>query len=194
MQLSSVKKLTGQQQKEESDDDTDDVRSSERADRHDSSGSETDDPDNPEFCPSVLFLQAKAPKRPAEDGDQAIEDEPPKRLKPASWVPWQLLHRIFFSREQTPQTSTGPPQSTLPVPATLNVSELNENIVRNLLMQRPMSTKDLVTKLRPKMQNMMTKQELVTRLANILGVLKPEQTHRLFGDKKVLYFSLNKKA
>ncbi|KRX94502.1 General transcription factor IIF subunit 1 [Trichinella pseudospiralis] len=59
--------------------------------------------------------------------------------------------------------------------------------VRHYLERKPMSTTDLVAKFKPRCKKM-SKQEIVSQLANILKKLKPEQTRR----KGTLYFSLRR--
>ncbi|KAI6174681.1 Transcription initiation factor IIF subunit alpha [Aphelenchoides bicaudatus] len=168
-----LKKLN--EQKEGKTDEEKTLRLTDKLDERDSSGSDTDDPDNPKGHQSVLFLQAKARKRHAEDEEEVNEDEPAKRAKPPT-------------REQTPQPLSASQPSTS---AVVEIDGLNEDTVRRMLMQRPMSTKDLVGKFRAKMPNM-SKEDVVTRLAEILGVLKPERVNRTVNKKNVLYFSLTK--
>jgi len=164
-----LKKL--KEQKEAKPDEEVKIRTVDKVERRDSSGSDTD-PD--EAHSSVLFLQTKARKRPADDeansGDQA------KRTK-------------TNSREQTPSASAKVTQQ--PATSADTSDGLNEETVRRLLMQRPLSTKDLVSKIKPKTQNM-SKEDMVARLAEILRALKPEHIQRTVNKKQVLYFSLAK--
>ncbi|KRZ16116.1 General transcription factor IIF subunit 1 [Trichinella zimbabwensis] len=134
-----------------------------RSERDTESSSGSEDPDS-EDIKSPFLLQCKTDvqsvsnKRKAEDSTDN-NAEPEKKAK-------------LINAETTSDSSK---------------FRIMEAEVRHYLERKPMSTTDLVAKFKPRCKKM-SKQEIVSQLANILKKLKPEQTRR----KGTLYFSLRR--
>ncbi|KRX38529.1 General transcription factor IIF subunit 1, partial [Trichinella murrelli] len=134
-----------------------------RAERDTESSSGSEDPDS-EDIKSPFLLQCKTDvesvsnKRKAEDNADN-NAEPEKKAK--------------LANAETASDSSK--------------FRIMEAEVRHYLERKPMSTTDLVAKFKPRCKKM-SKQEIVSQLANILKKLKPEQTRR----KGTLYFSLRR--
>lgn len=76
-----------------------------------------------------------------------------------------------------------------PLAAHAAIEAFDEDAVRRLLQRKPHTTKELLGKMKTRCGSM-SKQEIVSKLAQILKKIEPEQYRQKVGDKDVLYFTL----
>uniref|UniRef100_A0A8R1DEP6 Transcription initiation factor IIF subunit alpha n=1 Tax=Caenorhabditis japonica TaxID=281687 RepID=A0A8R1DEP6_CAEJA len=131
----------------------------------DSSGSDTDDPDN-EKIDSVVFL----PKKEAKEGESSKK-------------------RAATDDAALKNDELGPSDPKKAKTGAKFEEGLNEETVRRYLRRKPHTTKELLQKMTGKCEGM-NKSEMVTRLAAILKAIEPHQSKQLKGKKEVLFFSL----
>ncbi|KAH7693536.1 Protein C01F1.1 [Aphelenchoides avenae] len=136
----------------------------------DSSDDESDDPDSGNLK-SVLFMEKKeAQKRAANDDAGPSGAEPDaKKAKVAEEEKFEM--------------------PAAPLAAHAAIEAFDEDAVRRLLQRKPHTTKELLNKMKARCGSM-SKQEIVSKLAQILKKIEPEQYRQKVGDKDVLYFTL----
>jgi hypothetical protein len=132
----------------------------------DSSDSDSDDPDSGNMK-SILFMEKKeAKKRPAEEATSSEHDA--KRAK--------------VTEEKCDMPAA-------PLAAHAAAEAFDEDTVRRLLQRKPHTTKELLNKVKTR-GGQMNKQEIVSKLAQILKRIEPRQYRQTVGQKDVLYFTL----
>ncbi|KAI1715267.1 transcription initiation factor IIF, alpha subunit (TFIIF-alpha) domain-containing protein [Ditylenchus destructor] len=157
--------------------------SGEPAEDPESSGSDSDDPDSGKVK-SVLFMQKKEQqrKRPADDSQPGSQNA----VGGASSSAGSDMKRAKVEEKPFEMPSA-------PLAAHGAAEALDEEIVRRLLQRKPHTTKELLSKVKQRCGNM-SKQDIVTKLANILKKIEPYQFKQKVGEKDVTYFSLTKNA
>lgn len=123
--------------------------------------SDSDDPDKAEIK-SALFLQDKSVK--GGGGEKRPLDQTAESSAP-------------LAKKPKKEEETHP-------------SGITEEDVRRYLIRKPMSTKELISKLKPKTKHL-SKEDVVKRLADIMKKLEPKKEHKDIKGKKTLLFSLS---
>jgi len=151
------------------------------------SGSDSDDPDK-EDLKSPLFMQKAKPvpdksEVKLEVKDEIVLDETDGRKGKRKAEP-SGSGKTNFQESDSPPLKQGKlstsKSAVFPAP-----KGITEDEVKRYLQRKPHSTKDLVAKFKGRCENM-DRNEIVTRLAEILKKLKPQQ----YKANGVLYFSL----